>query len=425
MSDARGSAPADQVSGGGPAPRRGGRPAGWARRAATVLLLAGLGLAIALGLRPPPPVARVAVVARGPLAATITEEGRTRVIDRYVVSAPVPGFVHRIALQVGDPVTAGERLALLEPARSAGLDPRSRAEARARVEAAQALVHKVEQDAQAAASEAELARVELERAERLREAGAAGQEALDQAGARARRAQAATRSAEFAVQVARHELEAARATLLWAASEAPPAADEKLPVTSPVDGCVLRRARESEGAVAMGEPLVEVGDPRALEVEVDVLSTDAVRLTPGLAVVLERWGGEHALDGRVRRVEPVGFTKVSALGVEEQRVLVIVELLSPPERWAKLGHGYRVEATFVLWRGDDVLQVPTSAVRRGPDGPAVFVVDAGGVARRRPVALGHGSDLAWEVRDGLAAGERVVTHPGDDVADGVAVRVTE
>ena len=192
---------------------------------------------------------------------------------------------------------------------------------------------------------------------------------------------------------------------------------------APIDGVVLRRLRESEAVVATGEPLLEVADPAKLEIVSDLLSTDAVRVSPGDRALIEQWGGGATLSGVVRRVEPSGFTKVSALGVEEQRVLTIVDLVSPPEAWQRLGDGYRVEAVFVLWEAGDVLQLPQSALFPGPEGePCAFVLD-GEVARRRAVTVGQRNGLQAQVLDGAREGERAITHPPDSVVDGRPVRV--
>jgi HlyD family secretion protein len=185
---------------------------------------------------------------------------------------------------------------------------------------------------------------------------------------------------------------------------------------------VLGRQRQSEGIVEAGTPLLEVGDPRALEVAVDVLSADAVRIRPGTPVVLERWGGEQPLEGVTRSVEPVGFTKLSALGVEEQRVWVIADLRSPAEAWSRLGEGYRVEASFIVWQGEQVLQIPASALFRQGEGWAVFVIE-NGQARRRVVEIGQRGGLTVEIRSGLTEGERVVTHPDDTLHEDAAVRI--
>ncbi|MDV3238581.1 MAG: efflux RND transporter periplasmic adaptor subunit [Gammaproteobacteria bacterium] len=388
----------------------------------------GLGLtalalvaALVWGFMPRPVPVDVAAAGRGPLRVTVEEEGRTRVIDRYVVSAPVAGYVQRIQLRVGDAVVQCQTLAELEPLRSAVLDPRSRAEAEARVAAAQAAVLAAEQTARAAVADAQIAQKDYERRKALFKDGRISREEHDRAEAAARRAEATRRSSAFAVEVARHELEAARTALEYSAAQsAGAAAPERVAVQSPVAGRVLRVLRESEGVVASGQPLIEIGDPAALEVEIEVLSADAVRIRPGMRVEFSRWGGDGILEGRVRVIEPTGFTKVSALGVEEQRVLVIADITSPPEQWSRLGDGYRVEASFILWEGDDVLQIPASALFRHGDGWAVFTLDAGR-AHLAPVTVGHSNGFAAQIVDGMTEGAPVIVHPSDAIADGVRV----
>jgi len=242
---------------------------------------------------------------------------------------------------------------------------------------------------------------------------------VDRAVAEEERSRAQLRSARFAADTARYDMEAAQTALRYAAE---PANRQPIEVRSPVAGAVLKIPRKSEGVVDAGQPLMEIGDPRALEVEVDVLSADAVRLHPGTDVEFERWGGDGKLEGKVRMVEPVGFTKVSALGVEEQRVWVIVDFTSPAEQWQSLGDGYRVEASFILWQGKDVLQVPASALFREGEGWALFVVQ-GDKAIKRTVKVGQRNGLRAQILSGINAGDKVIVHPDDQVHDGVRVVV--
>jgi HlyD family secretion protein len=383
----------------------------------TVLLLAGL---LAWGFWPRPVAVEIVTAGRGPLTVTIDEDGRTRVIDRFQIRAPVDGVACRVDLDVGDAVRRDEVLLGITPLQSAVLDPRSRAEAQARVAAAEAALASTQEDAEAAAARAEYRAVELARVEPLTEKGVVSREALDQVRMERRAADAALRAARRTVDVARHELEAARTALAYSAAGAEAEPAERILVRSPVDGRVLAVQRKCEGPVSLGEVLLEVGDPSRLEVEVDLLSADAVRVRVGTPVLLEQWGGGDPLEAVVRSVEPVGFTKVSALGVEEQRVLVIADFTSPPERWRRLGDGYRVEARFVLWREDAVLQVPASSVFRDGPGWAVFTV-RDGRARLRAVELGQRTGLRAQITAGLEDGEAVINHPSDDVADGVRV----
>lgn len=386
------------------------------------LTLTALALLAALvwAFLPRPVPVDVAEVTRAPLRVTVEEEGRTRVIDRYSVSAPVAGYARRIELRVGDAVQQGQTLVELEPLRSEVLDPRSRAAAEARVAAAESGLQVAEQNARAAASDAKIARKEFERRKVLAADGRIAREERDRAEAAMQHAEAARRSADFAVDVARHELEAARTTLEYAAARASGAQPEQVAVHSPIDGRVLSIPRESEGVVASGQPLVEVGDPAALEVVVEVLSADAVRIRPGMAVEFTRWGGDGILHGTVRTVEPTGFTKISALGVEEQRVRVVADITSPPDMWTRLGDGFRVEASFILWEGEKVLQIPASALFRSGRDWAVFTPESGR-AKRQLVDVGHNNGFAAEIVTGLQAGATVIVHPSDAVADGVRV----
>ncbi|MBD5801958.1 Macrolide export protein MacA [Azoarcus sp. Aa7] len=389
----------------------------WRRQIVFMLIVAAIAWGLYAGFRPQPVVVEFGEAVRAPLRVAVEQEGRTRVGDRYVVTAPVDGYARRIELDVGDAIEAGAPLVALEASRSAVLDARRRAEAEARVAAAQANVAAVEQRVKAAEAGAALAGKELIRMRRLRAAGHVTGEAEDRALAEDERAGSDLRSARFTVATARHELEAARTALGYAAAGGK---GEPVLVRAPVAGQVLKIPRKSEGAVEAGQPLVEIGDPRALEVEVDVLSADAVRIRPGTHVLFERWGGDGALEGRVRVVEPAGFTKVSALGVEEQRVWVIVDFTSPAGQWQRLGDGYRVEASFMLWEGEDVLQVPASALFRDGEGWAVFAVEDGRAVRRR-VETGQRNGLAAEVLGGLKEGDPVIVHPDDRLSDGVKV----
>jgi len=392
------------------------------RRALIIAIGIGLAGLIAWGFMPRPVDVDVREVVFAPLSVTVTEEGRTRVIDRYLLSAPIDGYARRIELDVGDAVVAGQELVHLDPLRSGTLDPRSQAEAQAGVNAAQAALNAANEAVSAITAEAERARNEYERLRRLAGQGLVSQNALDAARAEWRSTGARQRSAEFNVDVAEGQLEIARAALDYAAAT-PSASDahQSVVLTAPVDGRVLKIIRESEGTVRQAQELLEIGDPTALEIEVELLSQDAVKLRPGMPVRLLRWGGPAVLEAAVRRIEPTGFTKVSALGVEEQRVLVICDIISPLEAWQSLGDGYRVEAEFVIWEESDVLQLPTSALfRRGGDW-AVFVLYEGR-AKLTPVTLGERSGLAAQVLEGIEEGNRVIIYPGERVSEGTRVR---
>lgn len=381
--------------------------------------------AVVYGFIPAPVMVDAASVERAALRVSVREEGKTRVKDRFVVSAPVNAYLRRIELKVGDSVTRGQPLAELEPVRSEVLDPRSRALAGARVAAAEATLEAARENERAAVSDADYAQSEYRRLSKLCEVNCViSEDELERAEAQARRSQANRRSAQFAVEVARFELQAARTALEHSAAYPAGEAAETVQVLSPVNGRVLGLQRESEGVVAAGQSLVEIGDPNALEVVVDLLSTDAVRVEPGTRVLFERWGGEQVLEGRVRVIEPTGFTKISALGVEEQRVWVIIELISPPQAWQRLGDGYRVEAAFVLWEGKDILQIPESALFRRAGKWSVFAI-AEGRAERRMVDVGRRNGLRAQILSGLAEGEQVILHPDESIEPGTRIQQRE
>ncbi|MEW6729639.1 MAG: HlyD family efflux transporter periplasmic adaptor subunit [Pseudomonadota bacterium] len=390
-------------------------------RLGIILIALAVAGGLAFGFMPRPIPVELASAVRGPLKVTVEEEGKTRVMERYVIVAPMSGYARRITWKVGDAVRAGEELVVIEPARSAALDPRSRAQALAQVQAAEARLAAAHENARAAAAQAELAGQTLARVAGLRKDQFVAQQDLDRARTEQDRARAAKLAAEHAVNVARFELETARVTLEQTERLQAGGPAETLSVRAPVGARVLKVARESEGPVQAGQTLLEIGDPQALEVEVEVLSTQAVRIAPGTRVLFDRWGGESTLEGVVRVVEPFGYTKVSALGVEEQRVRVIADFVSPREQWQRLGDGYRVEARFVVWAGDDVLQIPASALFRRNGGWAVFVVQDGR-ARLTPVTIGQRAGLTAEVVSGLAPGEQVISHPDDTIRDGIRIR---
>ena len=378
-------------------------------------------IGLAYGFMPRPVPVDVAEVSRGPLSVTVEEEGKTRVSERYLVSAPVAGFARRSPFEVGDAVAQGQVVAVIEPSRSTALDPRTRLQAEAQAAAASAALALAEENARAAEAAAELAEQERKRTEALRESNFVSPQALDAARTAETRARAAATAARHAVRVARFELQQARAALASTDRLRRGNAANLVEVRAPAAAHVLKLLHESEGAVAAGQPLLEIGDPARLEVEVEVLSTHAVKIAPGSKVILERWGGADAVEGTVRVVEPSGFTKVSALGVEEQRVRVIVDFAAPRETWARLGDGYRVEARFVLWEGEDVLQLPTSALFRHGQGWAVFAIEDGR-ARQTPVEIGQRAGLTTQVLSGIDAGARVVSHPDETIRAGIRVK---
>ncbi len=394
----------------------------WKRWFLIGLLAAGVVLLIAWGYRPRPVLVEADQVRRGTLRVSVVEEGKTRVSDRFVVSAPVAGYMRRISWKVGDAVSRDRPLVEIEPLRPQTLDARSRAEAEARVAAAEAAWRRAQEQLAAAGADAAYWEAELARVRTLVSTGDVPKDRLERTLTESRRAEAARRAAEHAVELAASELEVARAALKYSAASAAVSGGELVTVAAPVSGRILKVIRESEGVVRPGDPLLEIGNARSLEVEVEVLSDDAVKIAPGMRVIFERWGGPEPLEGRVRRVEPHAFTKISALGVEEQRVRVISDITSPPEKWERLGDGYRVEATFILWEGRDLLVAPASALFRHDDGWAVFVIEQG-VARRRAIQIGHRNGLQAEILAGLREGETVITHPDSSIEEGTLVEV--
>lgn len=376
---------------------------------------------LVLALRPRPVPADLVEVTRGPLAETLDHVGQTRVEDRFVISAPVDGRVRRIELEPGDPVVANETLlAVFEPAEPALLDRRTQAEAEARVRAARAGLARARAEEDRALAASELAQREVERVRQLAAGEIASRQLLDFAEAEARAARDARDGARSTVEAARYELQAAEARLLRPASAGDGSHAGTAPaifLRSPVDGTVLERLRESAATVPMGEPLLVVGDPSELEVVADFLSSDAVRMEPGMTAWIERWGGGGALPGRVRRVEPSGFLKISALGVEEQRVWVVVDFADPAAA-AALGDRFGVEVRVEVWRPDDALRVPTSSLFRHGGEWAVYRLEDGR-AQLRTVEVGPGDGLLAQVLAGLEEGDRVVIYPSDAVVDGV------
>ena len=378
-----------------------------------VIVVAGLA---ALALWPETFEVDLAEAARGPLRVTLDEEGETRVRERFVVSAPVAGRLQRIELEPGDMVSGGMVLASLVPAEPTLLDARSRTELEGAVEAAQATLGQARAERERAAAALARARTTARRQQELSDAGVVSTDALDEANSALSVAEEALRAADFSVTRADYELQIARTRLAQ-----PGSGSQRIEIRSPVDGTVLRRYRESESVVPVGEPLVEVGDPTQLEVVADFLSTDAVQVPPGAPVLIEQFGGGQTLMGRVRRVEPSGFMRVSALGVEEQRVNVVIAFDDPGAAARVLGDGYRVEVRVVVWDEAEVLTVPVGSLFRQGEEWAVFVVEEE-LVRVQPVIIGERNGISAEVRHGLEAGDVVVLHPPDTLAEGLRIQ---
>jgi HlyD family secretion protein len=412
--------PAPPAAPGIPPPKHGPGARPWSRRLPWI----GGGVLVVLvvmGFWPRPIPVELATVTRGDLVVTADDEGRTHVKHRYVVSAPVAGQLRRIDWKAGAPVEAGKTvLAVLETSGADLLDARSRAQAEARIKGAESARDMATAQKERARAAAELAQTELGRARQLREQQALSAQEFDAATLRGRTSAEEARAAEFALQVAEYELAQAR-TLLLRFQSGGSGDTQALEITSPVSGRILRVYQESARVVSAGFPLMEVGDQTDLEVWVELLSRDGVAVRPGARVLLEQWGGPTPLEARVRLVEPSAFTKISALGVEEQRVYVIADFVDPVGQRPTLGDNYRVEARVVLWEGRQVLQAPVGALfQRGRDWQS-FVLD-GRTARLRPVQVGRTNGRETEVLGGLREGDRVVLYPGDTVADGRSVR---
>jgi HlyD family secretion protein len=380
----------------------------------TSAVLLAIAALIVYGLLPSPILVETADVRRGSFQVTVDEEGQTRVRDRFVLSSPVPGRLIRVELEDGDPVQKGQVLAQVDPL---PLSQREREEIYARVKAAEANSRQAKAREAHAREDREQARRDRYRAERLSQNGVISSQALDQARNADVTAAKELEAAVYGVQVADSEVQVARAGLVGI-NEGSGKPRRLIGLRSPVDGKVLRVIEESERVVQGGTPILAVGEPKRLEIVTDVLSTDAVNIKPGALVLLEGWGGDHPIRARVRVVEPAGFTKISALGVEEQRVNVISDFVDPP---GPLGDGYRVECKFITWTGEDLLKVPLGAVFRRGQGWGAFVVDAGR-ARLRDIKIGHWNESEVEILSGLAEGQQVILHPSNALRDGARVR---
>ncbi len=387
-----------------------------------IAIAALIGLGLTFAFLPRPITVDLIEVERGPMQVTVDEEGETRVHDVFVLSAPVSGRVRRIEAHVGDPVVADATvLARIEPGDPTFLDPRTQTQARAAVHAAESAQTLAAAEVEQARAEYEFATSEYRRARDLVTEGTISVRDADAAERAYKTSRAALATAQAALQMRTFELEQAQAQLISPTqTQARHGSCDCVNVTAPVSGRVLQITNTSERVVSAGDALVEIGDPADLEIVVDFLSTDAVQIESGQPAIIDRWGGDQPLQGTVRRVEPFGFRKTSALGIEEQRVNVIIDLTSPVEQWSRLGHGYQVEARVVLWQTDAALTVPLTAIFRNEQQWAVFVRQ-GGRAVLQNVRIGHRNGIVAEVVDGLTAGQQVVLHPSDRVIDGVRI----
>lgn len=407
----------------GPVSSESGRPQRvrrWARRVMGALVL-GLIVAVLIYAWLPKPVpVDTARVWRGDLRVMVEEDGKTRVEERYVISAPLAGDLVRIEYEEGDIVLEGDVLATILPLAPALLDARNRAQAEAQLASARAQKRQADTSVERARAAVELATLDAERQEALVSRGAEAVAALDRARTELRVRTEELDHARLAARVALHQVELAEAALERFGSAARDGAE--MQVTAPISGVVLRVMQTSAGVVQAGTDLIELGDPAQLEIVVDVLSRDAVVIPRSAPVLIERWGGEATLSGHVKRVEPSAFTTVSALGVEEQRVNVLIGIDSPRAEWASLGDGFRIEARIVVEEVRDTLVLPATSVFRRGDEWAVFRVEEGR-ARLVPIGVGARSGIEVEARRGLAEGDVVIMHPSDRVVDGVRVEL--
>jgi HlyD family secretion protein len=389
----------------------------WVKRGVFIAIGLAVLAAAVYGFLPKPVAVETAKVTRGDMQMTVDQEARTRVRDRYTIYAPLAASVQRITLKAGDAVKTGQVLVTIAPLPPAPLDARAKAEAQSRIQAAEQREKSASSAVDAAEAEYVNAKSEHDRLMKLPKGQLVSQEVVDATRNAAAAAAARLESAKFNKQAAMHELELARAALVSGNEGADLTAIE---IKSPVDGRVLRVHRESAGTVAPGEPLIEVGDPAAIEVVADLLSRDAARVRAGMSVRLERWGGEDALKGKVRVVESSGFTKISALGVEEQRVNVLIDITDPYEKWQALGDGYRVEARVILSERVSTLKAPAGAVFNTSEGAALFKAVEGKAARTL-VKTGVRTGLEVEIVSGASEADVVIVHPGDNVADGTPI----
>lgn len=374
--------------------------------------------ALAWAFSPRPATVELAEVTRGRFEQTIDEDGKTRVRERYTVSAPLAGRVERITLKAGDAVAPGAVVAMMRPAAPALIDARTARELEQQVGAARAALARATSALERARTALAQKRADAQRSKKLATEGFVSPTQLERDELNAIMSAREAEAAEFERQVAEHQLALARAAQTHSLQGGQNGRGEQFEIRSPVAGRVLRVAQESEAVVALGAALLEIGDPTDLEVVIDVLSGDALQIAPGQTVRLDRQGGAAAaLDGRVRKVEPSAFTKISALGVEEQRVNVVIDITSPRGQWQNLGDAYRVDARIVIHSAEGAVKVPVAALFRDGAQWAVFVAD-GNIARKRIIESSRRGAQDALVEKGLAAGDRVVVYPGDAVRDG-------
>lgn len=374
---------------------------------------AGVAAAVLWALQPHALLVETAPVTSGVFEQTVSDDGKTRVRERYVVAAPLAGHLERVRFEAGDWVRQGNLIARLNPTAPAFLDARTTRELQARIGAAQAQLARASAESAKVQAQRDQARADLERQSRLSKEGFVSPTVREQAELAMRTAERAFDAARFGQDAAGHDLEQAKAAL----TRYKLGVGDTWEVTSPVSGSVLRVVQKSEGPVALGAPLVEIADARSLEIVVDALSQEAVAIRTGMPARVELGRAVPPLAAQVRLVEPEAFTKVSALGVEEQRVNVILDFAEPLDHIQTIGDGFRVDAHIVVFRAETAVRVPVGALFREGDGWAVFVAQ-GNRAVKRPVKAPRRNSLEAMVEDGLKPGERVVVYPSDSLKDG-------
>ncbi|HSI12131.1 MAG TPA: HlyD family efflux transporter periplasmic adaptor subunit [Chthoniobacter sp.] len=402
-------------------PNNGARTVAPWRKYLPYIIGAGAVLLLFNALRPAPLAVEIGTVKHGPLTVSVLEEGKTRIRHRFLITPPVAGYLNRVPLRQGDKIEAGKTvLATIQPQPASFLDPRARAEAEARVKAAEATKMQRETQIDRATAALDLANKELVRARDLKKSGAIAVKEWDTTENQVNILTRELHTAEFGLQVADFEMAQAKAVLTQVQTPATENADP-LKIISPITGYVLNVYEESARMLTAGTQIMEIGDTNDMESEIELLSSDAVGVQPGADASIEEWGGSAPLRGKVTVVEPGGYTKVSSLGVEEQRVKVRIDFVDPLPPGMTLGNRFRVEARIVTWKGDNILQVPTGALfRRGGDWMA-FIYE-GGKARQVKVEITHNNGVAAEVRSGLKEGQQVLVHPPDAVLEGSSVK---
>ncbi|MEQ1840869.1 MAG: HlyD family efflux transporter periplasmic adaptor subunit [Verrucomicrobiales bacterium] len=382
------------------------------------LILILLAFSIYYGLKEEPVAVDISAVTTGPLQITVDEDGMTVIRDSYIVSAPLSGKLLRLKLEPGDAVAKNSVLAVIDPGEPILLDARTEAEAKARIKAAEANLERAKNQLEVQIAEAEKWQRYAERDEDRLQKRLISAPALEDTRHALRIAQGTVSAGQSALKVSQFELDQARAVLNHGRSQGTSTGEEShFAIQSPIDGVVLRRFKESSALVPAGDPILEVGDPLDLEIRIDVLSQDAIKIQPGQKVLIEQWGGDRDLVAQVRRVEPSAFTKVSALGVEEQRVYIFAHFSEKDRNQVKLGDAYRVGARIIVWENENALRIPSGAIFRQGEAWATYRV-VNQRAELRKIEIGKNNGLEAEVLTGLEAGDRVVLHPGDRVESG-------